>query len=187
MTTKVERKTMNKEERTEARRLLKRRFELLRMQLAHREQEVAEAIRREITAEYDEKIKKHTEEMETVFDEARELQGRFDRMARDANGDGLQVVGRLELYGSSSYERRIVVANLESKVRERLVQVRTAGSAGKLSLHEQELHLEEQLMLAALTSEAAQEFIGQIPTVDALFPLPQGIEVKEIEQTNGGE
>jgi hypothetical protein len=173
---KKEKKILNKQEREDLRRINKRRFTVLRQQLAQREMEISDQIRSEIVAEKEGDVREFNQRAKSLEDRRNELMREVRDLEAEASTKGIVILGNID-HGNMRAE----VSNINGLVRERLVAVRKAAGAHNVSLHEQELEFDEKILLSGIVSTEALDLLAQIPTVDKLFPLPSAEQMKAID------
>lgn len=174
-------KQMSKTERQTLIRLVKQRFRLLETGLAARRSQLERVTRDEVIAEHEAEAKqwKQRFEDEVVEPINRLIQEGYD-LIKEAEKAGFQRTG----YGwhnmttrVGDYQRegaRFVPADLDRTVRERMVEKIGDKPMSKYALELEESKLVEQLLVGDLGSDDAKEFLGQIPTLEGLIPLPNG-------------
>jgi hypothetical protein len=161
------------------------RFTQLHKRVAQRELELAGSIRKDV---YDD----HASSMDDARKAFIEIGMRAHQLERDytdavnaAQEAGLSVRGNFHI---NWHAPDVQVTGIESIVRQRIAEMRTAGGQHKLSLHEMEQELRERILIASLTGEKALDFLGQIPSIDEILPLPNGHhQAIEAETTNEEE
>lgn len=169
-------KILNKQEREDLRKINKRRFLVLRQQLAQREMEVADQIRTEIHAEKEADVREFNQRAMRLMERYAELRRDVRDLEAEAGAKGIVILGSID-----HDNMRAEVSGIDRQVRERLVAVRKAAGAHSVSLHEQELEFDEKILLSGIVSTEALDLLNEIPTVDKLFPLPSAEQIKAIE------
>lgn len=173
---------MSKTDRSELRRILKLRMEILREQVVHREIEVRDELRKAIQKEYAETVKQAKADTKKLKEKAQKFEAEAEELEKRYGALGLS---------NSPYQRRSYdlmridfsddwqPENLEEKVNEAYSALTRKAGAVKLDLKQTELALSEELAINGLTTDEAKDFLAKIPTVEKLIPL-ESKEVKEL-------
>lgn len=184
----VDVKQMTKVERRELRRIIKRRFRMLREQLGRRERELSRALAQQVQEEKAASVAKISAKLKPLVERQNKLAETYSSVYEEAARLGVhidlpttnQIVALDEL--KARYGRDPVRAITTDEVQERMAAIREEAGWGKLNLNELEWQLDEQLAVGELESGTAQDFLAALPTVETLLPLPAGITLPELEQ-----
>lgn len=190
---------MTTREVAELRRIVRMRFEVLGGQIAQRENEVANAIRKLIVKEHEDTIKRAKADVRKATGEITKVTELLEQKIRDLDAlihryddEGVTISGGHESrHYASRYSAELrswlsrapdsfVPKDLAAKVKDRMDELKVGAGAQRLNLKEMELDLLEELAVGQLRSDTAQEFLGRIPTVEKLLPLPEGMKEKEL-------
>lgn len=187
-TVKVDVKKMTKAERTELRRIVKRRFKLLREQIARRERELQHAFRKQIDDELASTVAKFESKMKPLIERQNKLAAAWSELFAEAGAldinirvNNAQKLGSLDELKAQHYYPP-VVANSYADAQKRLDEIKEAAGWSKLNLNEMEWRLDEQLAIGELETGSSIDFLSALPTVDTILPLPAGLEVPELEE-----
>lgn len=184
---KVDVKQMSKTERRELRRIVARRFRMLRDQLYRRENELSRAIANQIREEKKASIRKIESRLKPLLDRQNKLHEAFQKVYEEASTLGVQINISTPAPAASltafraNYGRPPVSAVTNDEIRERMNAIKEQAGWGKLSLNEMEWQLDEQLAVGELESGTANQFLESLPSAETLLPLPDGLKLPEIE------
>lgn len=181
-TEKIEVKNMTTTERRELRRIVKRRFKVLREQIDRREHELEHAIREQIREENKALIKEFKGKFDTIAKAYNKLVERMEILEKEATAKGVSVHD----YGAFRYIREIPVEQRigfyeQGEIYQRISAIKEEAGWNKLSLEELEWQIDEQLAIGELKSGTSLQFLEALPTVDTLLPLPVGVKLPELE------
>lgn len=167
---------MTQRDRTELRRILKARFELLHKQLDIRKSELLIHLEEEIRAQYKEQVAQAKERTSELEAEAQKFAAKADALQKEMEGMGLTHSHyRYEFFGYN-FHTDWQPANLSQKIDEAFKKVTSKADYHKVDLYLKQLELEEELAIGALGSEEAKSFLSKIPTVDTLLPMDDNMK-----------
>lgn len=183
---RVEVKSMTKAERRELRRIVARRFKLLKEQLSRRQMEIERALKEQMSAERAASVEKVTKKLSRLAAKQNKLADEYGELMAEAGALGVSIMvntsGYCDVDGfRGRYGRDPVVADVSADVSRRIFEIQEEAGWGKLSLSELEWQLDEQLAVGELESGSSKEFLAALPTPESLMPLPAGITLPEIE------
>lgn len=168
-------KPMTQKDRSELRRILKARFELLHQQLRQRKQEVENSLEAKIRAEHEDAIKKAVKKtdafrkkLQKIEDEARELTAEMKTLGI-VPGQGRGYYS--ENFFSYSLETSWSPIDLQKKIQAAYKKIAEQAGLHTMDLNMQQLELEEELAIGALGSDEAKGFLTKIPNIDKLLPM----------------
>lgn len=182
-------KLMSQRDRTELRRILNARFQLLHEQIHQRQHELENQIRTQIESDFTEAVKLAKKKMD-------KLRAKGDKLEQEAQEIAEEVLQLGIVPTSGSYAVKplnVTMAeewkpkDLNKRVKEALAQITTAAGLHKLDLRLEQLRLEEELAIGALGSDEAKNFLERVPTLDKLLPMngniAKAIEAQAIDTT----
>lgn len=184
---KVDVKQMSKTERTELRRIIKRRFRMLKEQLRRREHELTLAIEQQLKEERETSVAKIEAKLKPLFERQNKLAAAYAAVYAEAAELGVMI--RLQTTQPidparerSMYGRSVgVLPDVHSDAQQRILQIKEEAGWGKLNLNEMEWRLDEQLAVGEIESTSASDFLAALPTVESLLPLPAGVAMPELK------
>jgi hypothetical protein len=206
---------MSKSERAELRRLVRRRFEMLELQVKERRRQIRSAIQERISAAAAEKVKKYEAEAAPLFVQLDAAVAALKDLEARAEADGIQAgtmqereeyvrneKGKIVTDGNYGYvtrkvmhaypeaivivhsTRTFVPEDFGDRVDAAFGQIEKEAGFVSMTLEQEKIALEEELITGALESGEAKDFLGKLPTVDKLLPAPNGEITKAIEQVS---
>jgi hypothetical protein len=183
---KVDVKKMTKTERQELRRIIARRFKVLRDQLHRRERELEYALREQIRQENETAIAKMEKKVAALVTKQNKIAAEWVKLDEEAVATGLNIsqipaVRDVNLATLKARGYKIVDAGDRKEIDRRVKEIKEASGWYSVNLRELEWRLDEQLAVGELETEDSKEFLEALPTIDTLLPLPVGIEIPEIE------
>jgi CRISPR/Cas system-associated exonuclease Cas4 (RecB family) len=189
----VSTKLMSQRDRTELRRILRARFELLHQQLMQRQHEVNNRLEEQIRKESEAAIKEAQRKAEVIHKKAQKLEAEAKQLALDMKAKGVQP-GNGQYAGDTystfltfSFTERWSPINLHKKVQQAYKKVTEQAGVHKVDLRLQQLQLEEELAISALASDEAKDFLSKVPDIDKLLPMNGNVTaaLKEGEVIDG--
>lgn len=156
-------------ERRELRSVVKGQYKVLRAEVKRREQELKAEIEQEI-------LDRYREQDAAIGDAKREVQQAIEDCVRQMReiGERLQAVHpNLVVETGTKYGRLEFAAHDPNRAqlhRAAMASIPNTIGDAQLALDRQEMDLLRKLSETALSSEAATEFLGSIPTVGELVP-----------------
>ena len=170
---------ITKGERTELRSLIRQRFKVLRAEV--------EARRAELEVELAERVQQHFAAQDKAWTDAVYL---IEEAAREANrkaNDILRGLDRDDIDVSAGHDLTIVQARVFSQpqagrnvmLRNGAKRIEAQVKAALLQLDGQEADLLTRLVATGLESDAARNFLGEIPTVSALIPAARLLQLEQ--------
>jgi hypothetical protein len=183
---KVDVKLMSKTERRELRRIVARRFKMLRHQLNRRERELERLFAKQVREERAANVAKIEKKLRPLVKRNNALAEQFSLLQAEASDLGVHI----QYHGpamlnpethAARYGSPPVRAITQDEVRGRLEALKEEAGWGKLNLSELEWRLDEQLAVGELESGSAKEFLETLPSVESLLPLPAGMTLAELE------
>lgn len=167
---------MTQRDRTELRRILKARFNLLSQQLSQREQELRAEIAEQIREQYKTEIKAASKDISKLKAEAFKLEAKAkevqDKLADKGIGISRYNYNILDI----SIREDLEPLDLNSQIERAYQKLRTEAGLHKMDLGLAQLQLEEELAIGALSSDEAKDFLGKVPSIDTL--LPSNVNIK---------
>jgi hypothetical protein len=183
----VDVKSMTKTERRELRRIVARRFKMLRHQLDVREREVTRALRAKVRGERKAQVAQIERRMKPLIERQNKLAKSWEELYSEA----AMLKVSIHLPGAAAtinldaqkarWGRDAVQADTGQEVDGMLDEIKAASGWSNLDLNEMEWRLDEELAIGELESGSAQKFLSALPTVETLLPLPPGVEMPAIE------
>jgi coenzyme F420-reducing hydrogenase alpha subunit len=164
-------------DRQELRRITKGRITIIKQELEAREKDLLRDARNQLRNEHKSALKVAERKVARIKEKVEKLNREAMNAYQELEDLGLEPDGRSYYYD----KERLVEANVTSKWQpkdfdERYEtvkdEVQRQRIRAEIQLDKQELSLLEELSVDALTSEAAREFLGQIPTVEQVLPAP---------------
>lgn len=181
----VDVKKMTKTERTELRRIVKRRFRMLREQLSRRERELQIALEKQMKEERASAVAKIEKRLKPLIERQNKLAAAYREVYEEASALGVRIAlattQELDPARHAGVYGPGVTADVRKDVHDRLDEIKEGAGWTRLNLNEFEWQLDEQLAVGELETESASEFLAGLPTVESLLPLPAGVELPAIE------
>lgn len=164
---------MRPSERTELRRVIKARFELLQEDLTHRQRIVWAAIEDRVKEGHKKEIDAENAQLKKFQDKAAKLRIEITDWMGTLHAKGLQVH-----YPRVTIELpdHVMLRNEHQLVNDELKRLNIDGKAAKINLSRMELEILETLALDALETDEARAFFDALPTAKQLLPVPADIE-----------
>lgn len=166
---------MSQRDRTELRRILNARFQLLHEQVYQREQELQRKIENEIRTEYEAQVKAAQKKADKLQAKLEKLQAEAEEIETEMAAQGVVPGhgGRRSGYPLFTYtlQTEWQPSDLAAKIKRAYSEITEAAGYHKIDLRLQQLQLEEELAIGALGSDEARQFLGKVPTIDTLLPL----------------
>lgn len=183
---KVDVKSMSKTERTELRRIVRRRFKMLREQLSRRERELFHALKTQAEQEREDAVKEIEKKMKPLIKRQNDLAKAIEKVEEEAYKKDVKISGNLakRLTLGSKYDGIEIRARgdiASSEAAKQLQEIKEEAGWQRLNLEELEWRLDEQLAVGELESGSSKDFLTTLPTVESLLPLPAGVELPAIE------
>lgn len=171
---------MTSKDRTELRRILKARFELLNKQLSVREQELRTQIAEEIRKDHAKAVKDGQKKIAKLVEKAQKLEAEATTLQQELENSGVGPRGyRRHDYSqlmSINWDDRLEPIDITEKINIAYQKLVAAAGLHKLDLGLKQLELEEELAIGALGSDEAKSFLGKIPSLNTL--IPPNVDVK---------
>jgi small-conductance mechanosensitive channel len=165
---------MTQRDRTELRRILNARFQLLHQQLHQRQNEVQNSIEKELRKAHEEAIKKAQKRTAALEKKVAKLHVEAKAIAAEMRELGIQP-------GSGRYSEEKLFTytfnsdwspiDLNRKINEAYKKVTEQAGLHKIDLRLKQLQLEEELAIGALGSDEARAFLERVPDIDKLLPM----------------
>ena len=182
---KIDVKSMSKTERTELRRIVRRRFKMLREQLSRRERELFHALKTQAEQERKDAVKEIEKKMKPLIKRQNDLAEAIEKVMEEAYNSDVSLDGKLaqRIIPGSKYDDIEIRARSDiasSEAAKQLKEIKEEAGWQRLNLEELEWKLDEQLAVGELESGSSKGFLEALPTVESLLPLPKGITLPEI-------
>ena len=182
---KVAVKQMSKTERKELRRIVARRFRMLRDQLGRREHELRFALRKQFQEEHKANVERIEKKLRPLLARQNKLAEAYDALYEEASALGVAIhIGLPGTVDLDSHRARFgrdpIEASVAGEVEDALQAIKEEAGWSKMNLNQLEWQLDEQLAVGELETDSAQEFLAALPTPETLLPLPEGVELPEL-------
>jgi hypothetical protein len=172
---------MTREERKTLNTILARRKAVLQAQLRQREREIEIVIRDRILADKQAEIDAANKEIEAQNKEIDRQNSRIEQLAKSTMDkmQGMHERGLIDRVPRVDIERIKHIklqprhVSVKEEVGAELRRLREMKGLGQLTIEEQFLSLEEELLYGALKSDGALAFLDKVPTVDQALPSAQ--------------
>lgn len=179
--------TITATERNELRKVVKGRFELLGKRLRRRKtdleaqirQDVIDATRDEAEA-WEKKLAKESAKVTKAENTLIAAQKERSNLLEEAKRAGFAAK---KLTSYTQYDERgnpikgltgeLIPIDLNDKIRVEMEKIQSEARLAEEDLGLRQLELMEELAVGAVTSQSAIEFMGRIPDVDDVLPLPE--------------
>lgn len=173
MATQKELKPLNSVERRELNKLIEAEFELINLSIAEMADQELKREEERVEEEFSHVMNMRPEIEDHVKQMLRDFQDTFDEYVRSVEKDyGLRVrsgrFGQTNIISDSRINIEEPQALKDRKKELQMENGRKINEARRL-VQRQKLDMQKKVTLAGLTSEAAQEYIGEIPSADQIF------------------
>lgn len=171
---------ISKSDRMELRRIVKARFEVLREQLGQRANELHRMVKMTIEDEAKADVEKAEKEGREITKECKALARKISSFEARMSAKGI-TNGHGDYYTPEKEMQEIVdrfltgwaPADLNERTKTIVSKIKNEHGIHGLELRTNELSLLEDLSVDALQGSEARKFLGQIPEIDTLLPLPE--------------
>lgn len=156
------------------------RYEVIEQQLNARKREIEEIARQQIIDEHQAEIDNTWQKLRDIDDRKAKLEAEHDEKVRLLDREQEDVEREAEKKGlriarNYSSGRTIVPKDIDQKIKEKFKSIFKDYDTARYGLRTMKLQTLEKVHVAGLKSEAAVNFLGDLPDVDDLLPAPENI------------